>query len=589
MTSVSGTPPQRPGKRELTPSAQMAAAFFRTLARTLKVARLYQSDNPVVDQGRKGLLAQLNEALLHHGPWRFRITPYEIWLNDEAVIRPMETGQSLDTPKMPEEKLPFLLHRDGVRTLALAHEVPATEFDAFFEALQSVGVGAHTHDDLVTLLWQANTQKIAIETVPFSQVIHLDTGGSDGAGGGGGSHPTAGYVWSPTGSEIRGDLGQPAGVTGLHRDTFEDWPLPDHADDVVESFAGLSHGLQFVRSRLRAELSAEAAVHWQQEARLLLGRVLEVDDDVRTRAALAHSVMTWLARSIQDAHWDDAREACELLRRFDPDGSLTDAPLAEALNQLDAEDITARLDESQNDDAGRFFGLTVGIGRAAIDLACSIMALALKSRTRAAACTMLCYLCSDSPELLARYLGDSRWFVVRNVVFVLGQIGGPNVVSLLERAARHPEPRVRQAVVAALGNCPGDERVPLLITQLDSRDPQVLATSLQMLGRARSPVVARAILTQIEAPNFAKRAPDSQRALFNALGDCADDEMVPSLETLLHKGGWFAQPSLERTAAARTLARIGSEAALAALETGLRAHREAIRAACLEALNMKAA
>jgi len=587
METASGTSAPHPGKRELTPSAQTAAAFFRALARTLKVARLYQHDNPVVDQGRKGLLAQLNDALLHHGPWRFRITPYEIWLDDQAVVRPMDSNPSSDAPRTPEEKLPFLLHRDGVRTLTLVHEVPAAEFDALFEALQTVGVGAHSHDDLVTLLWQANTQKIAIETVPFAQVIHLDTGESGGAGDHG-AHQ-AGYLWSPAGTEIRGDLGQAAGVTGLHRDSFADWPIPEHAGDVTESFARLSHGMQFVRSRLRADLSAEAAMDWRQEARRLLGRVLDVDDDVRTRAALAHSVMTWLARSIQDAAWDEAREACELLRRFDPDGSLTDAPLAEALNQLDAEDITARLDESQNDDAGRFFGLSVGIGRAAIDLACSIMALALKSRTRAAACTMLCYLCSDSPELLARYLGDSRWFVVRNVVFVLGQIGGPAVVPLLERAARHPEPRVRHAVVAALGNCPGDERIPLLIAQLDSRDPQVLATSLQMLGRAKSPVVARAILAQIEDPNFAKRSPDSQRALFNALGDCADDEMVHRLETLLHKGGWFAQPSLERTAAARTLARIGSEAALAALETGLRAHREAIRNACLEALNMKAA
>jgi HEAT repeat protein len=317
--------------------------------------------------------------------------------------------------------------------------------------------------------------------------------------------------------------------------------------------------------------------------------VLELDDDASTRAALAQSAMAWVAGSLQNAAWDDAREGCELLRSIDPDGALTNAPLAEALSKLDAEDITARLDESQNDDAGRFFGLTVAIGPAAIDLAVSVMALALKSRTRAAACTMLCYLCSDSPQLLARYLEDSRWFVVRNVVYVLGQIGGPGVVPLLERAARHPEPRVHHAVVAALGNCPGDERVPLLIAQLDSPDSQVLATSLQMLGRGRSPEVARAIMTQIEDPGFAKRTPDSQRALFNALGDCADESIVPNLEALLHKGGWFAQPSLERTAAARTLARIGSETALDVLEAGLRAHREAIRNACIEALNMKAA
>ena len=390
----------------------MAAAFLRTLARALKVARLYSRDHPVVDQGRKGLRAQLNDGLVRHGPWRFRITPDAIWLGDEPVVRPLEIGPSLETPRAPEEKLPFLLHRDGIRALTLEYEVSAAEFDALFEAFEAVSVGDTTHDDLVTLLWQAHPRKIRLETVPFPQVV-------------------------PAGDE-------PA------REALEDWPRPDDAGDVVGAFAEISRGLQFARGRLRAELTAEYEADWRQEARRLLGRVLELDDDARTRAEVAQPAMTWLTRSIQNAKWDDAREACELLRTLDPDGALTDAPLAEALNRLDAAEITARLDESQNDDAGRFFGLTVGIGPAAIELACSVMALALKSRTRAAACTMLCYLCSDSPGLLARYLEDSRWFVVRNVVFVLGQIGGPGVLPLLERAARHPDPRVLQAVVAAL-------------------------------------------------------------------------------------------------------------------------------------------
>ncbi|MFI5054312.1 MAG: hypothetical protein ACHQDE_08120, partial [Acidimicrobiia bacterium] len=401
MSSVPGNAPTRTHRRDLTPSAQLAAGFFRTLARTLKMARLYTRDNPLVEQGRAALRVQLNEALLLHGPWRFRITPYDMWLLEEPVVQPPDHGPGLDAAPMPEEKLPFLFFRDGIRWLTFAHEVPRAEFDAFFDALQTVGVGAHTHDDLVTLLWQANTQRIEIETVPFAQAIVLDgrmSGGEHGPGGR--AAPTS--APAPEGTDLRVDMGQPErGGAGLHRDVFDDWPLPERAEDPSEAFAQLSKGMQFVRSRLLAEFSAEATVDWRQDAQALLGRVLELDGDVRTRAALAQSVMTWLARSIQDAQWEEARQACELLRRFDPDGTLTESTLGEVMDRLDADDITARLDESQNDDAGRFFALAVAIGRPAIDLACSVMALALKSRTRAAACTMLCYLCSDSPELLA--------------------------------------------------------------------------------------------------------------------------------------------------------------------------------------------
>src|SRR5207247_885316 len=83
-----------------------------------------------------------------------------------------------------------------------------------------------------------------------------------------------------------------------------------------------------------------------------------------------------------------------------------------------------------------------------------------KSRTRAAACTMLCYLCSDEPELLAPYITDHRWYVARNAVFILGQIGGAEVAPILALASEHPEPRVRRQVVAALGNVPRDLRAP---------------------------------------------------------------------------------------------------------------------------------
>jgi HEAT repeat protein len=212
------------------------------------------------------------------------------------------------------------------------------------------------------------------------------------------------------------------------------------------------------------------------------------------------------------------------------------------------------------------------------------MAKATKSRTRAAACTMLCYLCNDQPGLLAPYVTDSRWYVARNAAFVLGQIGGPAVVELLRAAAEHPEPRVRRQVVASLGNVPRECRPSILLAQLDTRDPRLLSAALAMLTRERNPETAQTILRQIEAPDFESRGEDNQRTLFNALAEVADDSAVPALEALLHKGGWFARRTLQRLAAARTLQRIGTQKSMAALEEGLRSRSEAVRGACQEAM-----
>lgn len=573
--------------RDLSPSAQRAAAFFRSLARALKSCRLYRRENPVVAQMRDQLHAQLNEDLAACGTWQFRFTPFEIFLVDEPVVRSSQLTADPDAPPAPEEKLPFLFYRDGIRTLALMPDVPAHEFQALFDALLAVGVNGQTHDDLVTLLWQANTNKLRIESVPFSQTIYLHSHAPE-PGSGTGSHQGQSFAWSPSGSEIRADIGQlEGGPAGLHKDTFDDWPLPESWVDVPQAYAKLDRSMQFTRTRLLTEWAAERGIDWQMDAEVLLEKIARLDPAPQTRLVLARSVVTWLGAAIQDSRWEDAHEAFTLLRRFDPDGALTNEELRSTLLALDTGDITERLDESQTDDQGRFFALTVAIGAPAVPLACDVMAKAQKSRTRAAACTMLCYLCSDEPELLAGCLTDERWYVCRNAVFILGQIGGEEVLPLLELASHHHEIRVRRAVVQALGNCPGPQRVPLLLEQLGTNDPQLLSAALHMLARFQSPVIARAILRAIEHPAFEQRPREIQRSLFAALGEIGDDEVVPHLSTMVQKGGWLARPTFERSAAARCLQRIATPAALAALEAGVRSRSEAVRHACLEAMNAR--
>jgi HEAT repeat protein len=107
------------------------------------------------------------------------------------------------------------------------------------------------------------------------------------------------------------------------------------------------------------------------------------------------------------------------------------------------------------------------------------------------------------------------------------------------------------------------------------------------MARHRAPETLRAILHQVQAPNFESRAPDLQRLILNAVAEMGDDSAVPALEALVNKGGWFARATHQRLAAAQALFKIGSEKALAALEAGIRSSHEAVRQACLEAMSSK--
>jgi HEAT repeat protein len=572
--------------REQSPAAQAATAWLRSLARATRAMRMYRAENQVVAQLRDELTRSLTAFLEQHGPLDLHFTASEIHLQDEPVVRPSPITS--DGLRGAEEKLPFQFYRDGIRRVAILPGVSEREVTTLIEALRITGVGAHAEDDMVTLLWQGNLTKIVVESVPLEQTIYLTARRPQG-GGGGGETQAQTYAWSPQGAEIRADIGQATGVQGLHRDTFDDWELPAKSADVAQAWARIEPRAAEARQALAARWEAESSVRWGAHVPGLVRRLLELDPSDPMRAALAHATVTWLASALQHAEWGEVQEALALVRELDPDGILCEEAIRAELAGLDIDDIASRLDDCRNDELMRFTAAVVGIGRPAIELTIAALGRAEQLSVRAAATTALCYLCGSEPELLRPYLADSRWTLVRNVVFILGQIGGPEVVPLLRLVADHPEVRVRRQVVQSLGSAPPETRMPILIRQLSTRDPRLLSATLHMMSREPSPRIARAILERIEAPDFESRSEDNQRALFAALGEMAGDDEVPALEALLHKGGWFARYTLERVATARTLRRIGTEAALAVLEAGLRSRSEVVRAACIDAMSSRIA
>ncbi len=568
--------------RDLSPIAHATALWLRQLARALRTIRLYRGENSVSTQLRDSVAESIERIVNDFGDVDLRIGATEILLGGEPVVQPAGRSDGLQDPV---QVLPFTFYRDGIRRIRVLQGVPRAQIHTLVQALTLVSSGPNAQDDLVTLLWQGNLSHILIETVPLEQTIYLTARRP----GGGGSEGVRGqsYLLHPGGAEIRAELGQAAGPQGLHRDTFDDWPLPEQWPDAVDvwsrTFVAMESSLEFFLERCRDELARP----WTEPVGPMIQRMLAIDPSDTMRVALVRAAVSWVASALQTCAWDEAQSALTQLRELDPDGHLGEQDLASAVAGLDHQLVTESLDAAEGEDHSRFAAIVVAIGRPALDLATAVMARSDKVRVRAAACTALTYLCGDDPTLMRPYVQDSRWEIVRNSVFVLGQIGGVEVVPLLRLAATNPESRVRRMVVQAAGNVPRDYRLPILVAQLDSRDPQVLAAALNMLTREKSAKVARSILDRIEAPDFEARSEDNQRALFNGLAEVADDSVVGPLDQLLNKGGWFGRRTLERVAAARTLRRIGSEKAMAVLEAGLRSRVEAVRGACLDAMSSR--
>lgn len=546
------SPPRPEGPGEATAEGSVAD-WCRAVDGLLRLAH---ASGPGAAPRMAGPLAgELVRHVERHGELVLELTPRSVLLDGVPVFEadPVRArARDLD----PEPELAWLLHRDGVRRVRFRRGLEAAEVETLLGSLVAMTVAPRTHEDLVTLLWDAAPPHVRLETEEASAVRH---------------------------DPLRDGRDEPE---PRHA---SDWPLPPApAADLKRLWQDVqareARDLEDLRSLRRREREAPFA----DAVEALVARLRAADPRPETAEALAASVVTWIATAVQRGEWAEALRALDLLRRLDPGRRHADEFLAHALGALDGEAITRRLDGASHADQGRFFAFAVGVGAPALPLLVAALAHSAKVRVRAGATTALAHAFADDPAPLAPWLADTRWHVVRNVVFALGQIGGAAVVPLLAQATRHLDVRVRRAAVHALGQVPPAWRRPVLLAQLDAQDVRLLSATLAMLARDPDARIAESLLARVLAPEFAVRPEEARVLLISAIPELAGDVAVPALEELLARGGWFAGPSLERTAAAQALRRIGTPAARDALEHGLRHRSAAVREACGSALASEA-
>lgn len=520
--------------------------------RLVHLSRRYHRDQPDASALRRRLTAELVLLVQDHAPFRLEVTPRSIVLEDQPVFVAEHSNAPAGEGSLRRE-LPWLLHRDGIRALTFERGLTEPEASSFLDALLVAAPASATHEDVVTLLWESSATH-----------LHLTT-------------------------EETSPLRRSALERHQHKAPephVQDWPSTEApANDVRRLWTETKPASDAARAAFLEQWREESSSAFEQSAIEHVQRHLLEDPRPETHDSLAAACVTWLATCVQRSDWQEAEIAYGTLSIVDPGARLSAEALTHAFRSVDAETIVEHLDEADAEEQSRLFAFLVHVGTPALPLLIAILAGSSKSRVRAGATTAMAYAFAEEPGSLSRWLQDTRWHVVRNIVFVLGQIGGIDVVAHLAAATRHVDARVRRAAVHALGQAPAHLRNTVLLQMLDMGDARTLAGALAILTRDPDGRVAQALLMRVRSAEFEARPEEQRIALIGALAEIGDDSVVPTLEQLLGHGGWFARRTPDRTAAARALARLGTPNAREVLEQGLRHRSEAVREACEEALS----
>jgi len=549
-------------------TVKAAAALLNHIARTLKTCRLYDANNPTVIRFRADLCLAARRAVDEHGAISYRFSSDDV-LFDETSLYPARSRDD-------NFALPF--YRDGVRSLTLAPGIEPREIDAIIDALLNV-TGQHpSDDDLVTLLWEAQLSHVEVDYVPGEG----EMGNASGVGEEGQTLP-----WPTSGESPEGETPstEDAGEAGEGTGRSDDWSTGAPTLEIEAGFEELDSLAPGEVKRFVQEYAAEHEVSNITATLAIMQAYLAAgaaDDD---RHEISRFLPRVLRQTVTHGRWLEARETMALLRQCQgPEWSL-ETFSQELLQPISISSTVERVDQQEAPAVLDFIAFAREFGETAVDWLNQVLAESQNRRNRRLLAEAIADLCRANPERLAPWLSDPRWFVVRNVVHILGWIGGNSIVGLLQSALRHPDVRVRHEVVAALGQVEPRLARPLLVRLLDGADTRMFCMVLHQLSTERDPGTARLLLTHLVDESFEQRPPEEKRAIYSALSAAGGDEIVADLEAELHKGNWFSRgQEAHRQAIARCIARLGTPLARTVLERGILSKRVPIRRACEDAL-----
>jgi HEAT repeat protein len=203
------------------------------------------------------------------------------------------------------------------------------------------------------------------------------------------------------------------------------------------------------------------------------------------------------------------------------------------------------------------------VGAESTSVLLELMASAPTIKARREYFTLLSQMQLGTDAIINR-LSDDKWFVVRNVAELCGELGLEDAVPRLANHVDHPDPRVRRAVVGALARIGTNQAAEPLRQALHDPEPTVRLQAAQMLDGGKSRGLAMTVALMLDE----ERHPDVRRELHLALGRIGTSEAIQALIRSSKPGRalFGRKPTAIRVAAVQGLALCNRPEAFAALK-----------------------
>ena len=183
----------------------------------------------------------------------------------------------------------------------------------------------------------------------------------------------------------------------------------------------------------------------------------------------------------------------------------------------------------EHDECLRFLGT---LGAFAIDPLLEVLADEPDMAVRKSLVDLISTVAGRHIDEVGERVGDNRWYVVRNVVSILGATRRREAIQYLGRTLRHSDVRVRRETVRAISGIPDAMVAPMLVSALEDADAQNVQLAARYLGHLEVPGATEALVQVASGEGRGNRDQGPRIEAIEALGALGASEALPALRAL---------------------------------------------------------
>lgn len=555
----------------------LARDLTSSLIKTIKAFRFYPHDNPTLKGFRDQLFKKFQFFLNKYNTFSLQISEYELSFKGKVLYENRDVKTSIA----------FLFYKDGLRELRFTKGLEEWEIQGLIDVIKEVDNINQFEDDLVTLIWEKDFIHIGyLATDDFLEdntVIipeNIDQFRKK-------------LVFKPIAHHVEVDLFEEEGEEGVS--------LNEILSKVIEEPSPfLSNRNVYLLTpeeveALRKEVESETDPTFVFNITDILFEILALEKEEEPYKLAANLIL-----KIHDAliTLGDFQKATDLMKRVyiiiktyelkDWQIEIIRKLIVDIGQENRIERIGKILERDEKISLEDLSNYLLLLQRNSIKPLVNLLGELKNSKTRRVLCDALSEIGKNAIELFIPFLDDKRWFLVRNIVYILGRIGKEQSIPYLQKAFNHPEPRVRKEVVQALGLIGGSKAISLLLKAINDDDIRIRTMAAINFSKIGKKAALLPLLEIVQSKEFPKREPSEIKAFFDAIGMIGSNDAIPILRQLLERKGWFTKGRIDtiRIGAANALAMIGTSEAKAILEAGVNSKDEAIKEACLQAMRI---